>query len=101
MNSPCADVLLIADQYIDRLRNLLYQPRLLGWDHLKCEAEMLELSGRYYTARQKALYPIPETTAAVQSNPDGPCEDCRAAARLAFSDATTPGFYFSKCERHQ
>jgi phosphosulfolactate phosphohydrolase-like enzyme len=33
--------------------------------------------------------------------PDGACPACRAAARHAFSDATTPGFFYDKCERHR
>ena len=31
----------------------------------------------------------------------GRCSDCNAAARHANSDATTPGFFHSKCERHR
>ena len=29
------------------------------------------------------------------------CEDCNAAMRLAYSDATTPGFFPDKCEKHR
>jgi hypothetical protein len=29
------------------------------------------------------------------------CSDCDAAARHAYSDATTPGFFFSTCARHR
>lgn len=30
-----------------------------------------------------------------------PCPDCAEAARLAYSDAVTPGFFNPKCARHQ
>lgn len=29
------------------------------------------------------------------------CRDCAEAARLAYSDATTPGFMFDKCGKHR
>lgn len=29
------------------------------------------------------------------------CEDCDAAARHAYSDATTPGFFPAKCKKHR
>jgi len=29
------------------------------------------------------------------------CPDCDEAAKHAYSDATTPGFFYSKCERHR
>lgn len=29
------------------------------------------------------------------------CPDCQRAARHAYSDATTPGFFYDKCERHR
>lgn len=29
------------------------------------------------------------------------CAECDACARHAYSDATTPGFFFDKCERHR
>jgi hypothetical protein len=29
------------------------------------------------------------------------CEDCAKAAKHAYSDATTPGFFPDKCPRHQ
>ena len=29
------------------------------------------------------------------------CEDCKECARHAYSDATTPGFFFDKCEKHR
>lgn len=29
------------------------------------------------------------------------CEDCNRCARQAYSDATTPGFFHDKCERHR
>lgn len=29
------------------------------------------------------------------------CTDCEAAARHANSDATTPGFFYDKCEKHR
>ena len=28
------------------------------------------------------------------------CEECKAAKRHAYSDATTPGFFHTGCERH-
>ena len=28
------------------------------------------------------------------------CADCAEAAKLAYSDATTPGFFSSKCDKH-
>jgi len=31
----------------------------------------------------------------------GDCRDCEMAQRHANSDATTPGFFFSKCEKHR
>jgi hypothetical protein len=30
-----------------------------------------------------------------------PCPDCQSAAKLAYSDATTPGFMYYKCDRHR
>lgn len=33
--------------------------------------------------------------------PRNNCEDCKACARHAYSDATTPGFFYDKCERHR
>lgn len=29
------------------------------------------------------------------------CKDCNEAARHAYSDATTPGFFSPKCEKHR
>lgn len=29
------------------------------------------------------------------------CPDCQAAKRHAYSDATTPGFFFTQCDRHR
>jgi hypothetical protein len=29
------------------------------------------------------------------------CADCREAMRHAYSDATTPGFFYDRCERHR
>lgn len=29
------------------------------------------------------------------------CEDCAASARHAYSDATTPGFFHDKCQKHR
>jgi hypothetical protein len=29
------------------------------------------------------------------------CADCDACARHAYSDATTPGFFYNKCEKHR
>jgi hypothetical protein len=29
------------------------------------------------------------------------CEECDRAARHAYSDATTPGFFHDKCEKHR
>jgi hypothetical protein len=29
------------------------------------------------------------------------CAECRAAMRHAYSDATTPGFFYGRCERHR
>jgi hypothetical protein len=34
-------------------------------------------------------------------NPEDRCERCRAAKKGAYSDATTPGFFFDKCETHR
>lgn len=31
----------------------------------------------------------------------GDCTDCLDAARLAYSDATTPGFFHDRCEKHR
>jgi hypothetical protein len=30
-----------------------------------------------------------------------PCADCEAAAKAAYSDATTPGFFHDKCTKHR
>lgn len=30
-----------------------------------------------------------------------PCPDCAEAARLAYSEAATPGFFNPKCSKHQ
>lgn len=32
---------------------------------------------------------------------DGRCSECEKAAKHAFSDATTPGFFYSRCEKHR
>ena len=29
------------------------------------------------------------------------CKDCDDCARHAYSDATTPGFFYDKCEKHR
>lgn len=29
------------------------------------------------------------------------CPDCRKATAHAYSDSTTPGFYYTKCEKHR
>jgi hypothetical protein len=29
------------------------------------------------------------------------CADCREAKRHAYSDATTPGFFYDRCEKHR
>ncbi len=29
------------------------------------------------------------------------CPDCQAAKRHAYSDATTPGFFFTQCDKHR
>ena len=29
------------------------------------------------------------------------CPDCIEATKLAYSDTTTPGFYYDKCEKHR
>ena len=29
------------------------------------------------------------------------CADCRAARRHAYSDATTPGFFYTECDLHR
>ncbi|HEX5426530.1 MAG TPA: hypothetical protein VFW94_23485 [Candidatus Acidoferrales bacterium] len=29
------------------------------------------------------------------------CPDCQAAKRHAYSDATTPGFFYTECDRHR
>ena len=29
------------------------------------------------------------------------CFDCEQAAKLAYSDSTTPGFLYDRCERHR
>ncbi len=33
--------------------------------------------------------------------PTSACADCDAAARYAYSDARTPGFFSSKCRKHE
>jgi hypothetical protein len=30
-----------------------------------------------------------------------PCPDCMAAAKHAYSNATTPGFFYPRCEKHR
>ena len=38
---------------------------------------------------------------AAQASVAPPCADCDECARHAYSDATTPGFFYSKCEKHR
>jgi hypothetical protein len=49
-------------------------------------------------ARQKDI-----TESRVRSAPaqPEPCLDCDAAAKHSYSDATTPGFFYDKCEKHR
>ena len=32
---------------------------------------------------------------------DKSCPDCDEAAKLAYSDATTPGFFYPRCRKHR
>lgn len=33
--------------------------------------------------------------------PELPCPECQECKRHAYSDATTPGFFYDKCEKHR
>jgi hypothetical protein len=56
----------------------------------------LEIAGRMYRELRKEF---PES--AKEESQRERCADCDACARHAYSDATTPGFFFDKCEKHR
>lgn len=48
-------------------------------------------NGSTHISAMKALASIPKER----------CLDCEACAKHAYSDATTPGFFYDKCEKHR
>lgn len=51
-----------------------------------------------YCPREGMDYDAPDE---VGGGVEGDCQDCRKAAAHAYSDATTPGFFYTKCEKHR
>jgi len=50
---------------------------------------------------QAAVDQLREMVEATCPAPEANCADCDAVAKHSYSDATTPGFFYDKCEKHR
>lgn len=74
-------------------------------DELRARVEQLEQALREaISAIDKVqgfdLWAVRDNVAAALEQKER-CADCDKAARLAYSDAATPGFVYDKCEKHR
>jgi hypothetical protein len=53
-----------------------------------------------FTAEEETKYRKPGAIEAILTL-TRVCADCREAMRHAYSDATTPGFFFDRCDKHR
>lgn len=67
--------------------------RIVKWDEYRRSTKSNESMEAY----MKTI-PAPPTDS---TKPLERCKDCDDCARHAYSDATTPGFFYDKCERHR
>jgi hypothetical protein len=83
-------------QHIDALEQAIRDA--LEWKHLPdCNCSR-DLNNR---CREQILRNALRLTRGPGEAAAEPCADCDAAKRHAYSDATTPGFFFTECEKHR